>query len=124
MDIVQRRLTARSRSGRRWQGGEGTWPALWFLGTTVSTTNITSPDNVAPCNWPAVGSDEIDLVEIMKGSVTYYNPSVHSAGNSPECLIGPISDVSQNWHVYTTTWSAGTLAVYRGRRSAELHHQQ
>ncbi len=90
-------------------GGQGTWPALWFLGHNCQTTNITSADNVPPCNWPTLGSDEIDLVEIMKGSVTYYNPSVHSAGNSPECLIGPISDVSQNWHVYKTTWSAGNL---------------
>ena len=90
-------------------GGQGTWPALWFLGHNCQTTNITSADNVPPCNWPALGSDEIDLVEIMKGSVTYYNPQVHSAGNSPECLIGPLADVSQNWHVYKTTWSAGQL---------------
>ena len=90
-------------------GGQGTWPALWFLGHNCQTTNITTTDNVLPCNWPQVGSDEIDLVEIMKGSVTYYNPQVHSAGNSPECLIGPLADVSQNWHVYKTTWSAGSL---------------
>jgi hypothetical protein len=38
-------------------GGQGTWPAIWMLGSNCQTTNIQSADNSGACNWPQLGSE-------------------------------------------------------------------
>jgi beta-glucanase (GH16 family) len=89
-------------------GGQGTWPALWLLGANCQQSNISSPNNVPPCNWPQPGSDEIDMTEIMGGNLTGVNQQIHSSGNNPGCYA-QTSDVSQNWHVYTLVWQPGSV---------------
>jgi beta-glucanase (GH16 family) len=90
-------------------GGQGTWPAIWLLGANCQQTNVTTADNIPPCNWPQPGSDEIDIAEIMGGDLTHVNQTAHS-GSAVFQACGPgASDVSQNWHVYSIIWAPGSL---------------
>jgi beta-glucanase (GH16 family) len=89
-------------------GGKGTWPAIWFLGYNCQQTNVNSADNIPPCNWSAPGSDEIDFVEILGSDHTHVNQQIHSGSNNGGCSAS-VSDVSQNWHIYTLIWAPGSL---------------
>jgi beta-glucanase (GH16 family) len=88
-------------------GGQGTWPAVWLLGSNCQQTNVPSADNVPPCNWPEPGSDEIDIAEIY-GGLTTVHQSVYS-GSSFYTYAASTNDVSQNWHVYKLVWAPGSL---------------
>ena len=90
-------------------GGQGTWPTLWLLGTNCQQTNVVSPDNIPPCNWPQSGSDEIDMTEILSGNLTTVNQQIHSGSSNPGCGAGT-TDVSQNWHTYGLVWRPGSIA--------------
>jgi beta-glucanase (GH16 family) len=89
-------------------GGKGTWPALWLLGADCQQTNITTPDNISPCNWPATGSDEIDITEIKGGDLTHVNEVLITSAGTSGCRPAT-SDVSVNWHIYTLDWQPGSL---------------
>ncbi|GEM_PF-4284246 len=89
-------------------GGQGTWPALWLLGADCQQANITTADNVGTCNWPAPGSDEIDIAEIKGGNLTTVNQNLISNGTNTTCAP-TTSDVSQNWHTYDLIWQPGSL---------------
>jgi beta-glucanase (GH16 family) len=89
-------------------GGKGTWPSLWLLGTNCQQTNITTPNNVPPCNWPVTGSDEIDIAEVMLANLTHVNQQIHSNSANPGCTA-TTSDVSVNWHTYTLDWQPGKM---------------
>ena len=88
-------------------GGQGPWPALWLLGTDCQVSNQTGADNFGGCNWPAAGSDEIDIAEIL-GALTSVNEAIHNNQGSYRCTA-TTTDVSQNWHVYDLVWSPGKL---------------
>ena len=88
--------------------GGTTWPAIWLLGADCQQTNVTTADNVPPCNWPYPGSDEIDIAEVMGGNRTRINQQIHSSLGHPGCSAST-SDVSQNWHTYTLVWEPGKL---------------
>ena len=90
-------------------GGQGTWPALWFLGSNCQASNINSADNVAPCSWPNVGSDEIDMTEIKGGALTTVWQNVISGSSGFQTCKPTTSDVSQNWHTYGLVWAPGSL---------------
>ena len=92
----------------RMAGGQGPWPAIWFLGYNCQQSNVNSANNVPPCSWPDPGSDEIDFVEILSSDQTSVNQGIHSNGNNGRCSAA-VSDVSQNWHLYTLIWAAGSL---------------
>jgi beta-glucanase (GH16 family) len=86
----------------------GAWPALWLLGSACQTSNITNPDNVGTCDWPALGSEEIDMTEVW-GSRTSINQQIHSSLlGSPGCTA-TVSDAAQNWHTYDLVWEPGSL---------------
>ena len=89
-------------------GGRGTWPALWLLGADCQQTNITTPDNVGTCNWPAPGSDEVDIAETKGGNLTLVNEWLISNAGIKGCQA-PASDVSSNWHTYSLVWQPGSL---------------
>lgn len=88
--------------------GGTTWPAIWMLGANCQQTNITSPDNVPPCNWPSPGSDEIDITEILGSNQSQVNQQIHSSLGNPGCQVGA-SNVSLNWHTYDLVWRAGSV---------------
>ena len=90
-------------------GGKGTWPAIWLLGTDCQSPNWL--ENL--CSWPAPGSNEIDIAEILQSNLTNVNQQVHTenssgASENPGCTA-PASNVSQNWHTYTLVWAPGSL---------------
>jgi beta-glucanase (GH16 family) len=93
----------------RMAGGKGTWPAIWLLGADCESSNIGSADNVGTCNWPAAGSDEIDITEIKDSDPTVVHQNVISGNSGFQSCTPTVSDVSRNWHVYQLVWAPGSL---------------
>lgn len=82
--------------------GKGIWPALWMLGT-----NITS------VGWPACG--EIDIMELIGTYPSRVHSTMHwKAANGNHASMGaeynlPSGDFSQQFHVYSLIWKQDTL---------------
>ena len=82
--------------------GKGIWPALWMLGT-----NITS------VGWPACG--EIDIMELIGTFPNRVHSTLHwKAANGNATNMGsqfnlPSGDFSQQFHVYSLIWKQDTL---------------
>lgn len=79
--------------------GIGTWPAIWMLGSNVSTTP-----------WPACG--EIDIMEhrgreLNKIFSTLHHPN-HSGGNGDGSSV-TITNASTEFHRYALDWTAASL---------------
>ncbi|MDR6846256.1 family 16 glycosylhydrolase [Flavobacterium granuli] len=80
----------------------GTWPALWMLGSNISTVG-----------WPACG--EIDVMEHVGNQLnkifsTLHHPG-HSGGNG-DGLTKMISTATSEFHTYTVDWRAETIKFY------------
>ncbi len=85
--------------------GKGLWPAIWMLGSNISTTP-----------WPACG--EIDIMELLgQQPNTMYGTmhwgiagqgSTHIGGNY--ALSG--EDFSQKFHVFSIVWDATKIEWY------------
>jgi len=76
--------------------GEGTWPAIWMLGSNISSVS-----------WPACG--EIDIMEHWG----HNQGVVQSAMHTPSSFGGTINhgaqtlaDVSTAFHVYAVEWTS------------------
>ncbi|MFA5975837.1 MAG: family 16 glycosylhydrolase [Elusimicrobiota bacterium] len=91
-------------------GGQGAWPAIWLLGANCQAANP-SDTAIAPCQWPLPGSNEIDLTEINFQDMTtvWQNVFAPSYPVSEYSCLAPVSDVSQNWHTYSFTWTPNSL---------------
>ncbi|MBL0744615.1 family 16 glycosylhydrolase [Chryseolinea sp. Jin1] len=86
--------------------GKGIWPALWMLGSNVSTVS-----------WPKCG--EIDIMEMVgggNGDKTVYgtahwdNAGAHASyGNSKQLSSGIFSD---EFHVFSIVWTAQKITWY------------
>jgi beta-glucanase (GH16 family) len=83
--------------------GNGTWPAIWMLGT-----------NIGQVGWPACG--EIDIMEnvgfdplLVHGSVhtTAYN---HAIGTQKTASV-PVANPWEDFHVYAMEWFADHVDV-------------
>lgn len=75
--------------------GEGTWPAIWMLGSNISTVS-----------WPACG--EIDIMEHWGHNQGYVQSAMHtpsSYGNTTNHGGLTIEDVSTEFHVYEVYWT-------------------
>jgi hypothetical protein len=90
-------------------GGQGTWPAVWLLGSNCEATNVSSADNSGACNWPQPGSDEIDITEIKSANETAVWQNVISGNSGFQTCTPQTADVSKNFHVYQLIWAAGSL---------------
>lgn len=81
--------------------GAGVWPAIWMLGSNISTTP-----------WPACG--EIDIME-QKGSepnkiyATLHHPG-HSGANGDGSTV-TISNATTAFHKYSAEWSPSTIKI-------------
>jgi beta-glucanase (GH16 family) len=74
--------------------GEGTWPAIWMLGSNISTVS-----------WPACG--EIDIMEHWGHNQNIIQSALHnpsSYGDTKNHGSQTIDDVSTAFHVYTVEW--------------------
>ncbi len=75
--------------------GEGTWPAIWMLGSNIRTVS-----------WPACG--EIDIMEHWghnHGSVQSALHTPSSSGNTTNHGAQNLADVSTEFHVYAVEWN-------------------
>ncbi|SNR69646.1 glycoside hydrolase family 16 protein [Lutibacter flavus] len=74
--------------------GEGTWPAIWMLGSNIRTAG-----------WPACG--EIDIMEHWghnHGNVQSAMHTPSSFGNTTNHGAQYLADVSTQFHVYVVEW--------------------
>ena len=84
-------------------GDEGTWPALWLLGS-----------NIGAVGWPACG--EIDLME--EGTVTGFEnilSSLHwGTSDAPQDVMQSrkVSGSTTGFHEYSLDWRADHIAFY------------
>lgn len=79
--------------------GGGTWPAIWMLGSNISTVG-----------WPACG--EIDVMEHAgnrQGEVSSALHTPSSFGATTNTGKQTISDVSDEFHVYTVEWKRQSI---------------
>ncbi len=83
----------------RLPGGNGFWPALWFLGT-----NITS------VSWPGCG--EMDVMENDGAALTNVQGSLHSGSDETAIYTFANGDSVTNFHTYVLDWSTNSFLWY------------
>ncbi len=79
--------------------GVGTWPAIWLLGSNVSTIG-----------WPACG--EVDIMEHWGDNHGWVQSALHtpsSYGNTSNHGGQTIPDVSTAFHVYGLEWTSSEM---------------
>lgn len=85
--------------------GEGTWPAIWTLGSNITTVG-----------WPACG--EIDIMEHWGHNPTKVSSAIHtvacSGANNCDAAVGEttVSDFDTEFHVYSTVWTENEIRFY------------
>lgn len=85
--------------------GKGIWPALWMLGTNISSVG-----------WPACG--EIDIMELVgtfPGRVTgtmHWKPFTGSSMNRGDSYDLSSGDFSQQFHIFSIIWTQDNIKWY------------
>ena len=85
--------------------GNGLWPALWMLGSSISTEG-----------WPACG--EIDMMEYVSYDPNKVHFTIHSTANNhvdgTQASSGPIvlESAEEEFHTYGLLWSEEYLKFY------------
>lgn len=77
------------------QGG-GTWPAIWMLGSNITTVG-----------WPASG--EVDIMEHAGNRQGIIQSSLHTSssyGNTSNTGSQTLTDVSTAFHIYAVEWTS------------------
>jgi beta-glucanase (GH16 family) len=94
----------------KFTGGTGTWPAFWLLGTNCQSPQwLVNGADPAGCNWPAAGSQEIDIAEFNGSNPkTTVRENLITAAGTDQCLP-TVSDASAGFHVYSLTWTLSSL---------------
>lgn len=90
-------------------GGQGSWPAQWLLGADCQAANQGTVENTGGCNWPNPGSDEVDIAEFKSDGPSVDWQNVVSGNSGFKTCKPSVADASQNWHVYSFTWSTSSL---------------
>ena len=90
-------------------GGQGSWPAQWLLGARCQAANVTTDENVGGCNWPAPGSDEIDIAEFKSSGPGSVLQNVISGRSGFLTCTASVSPADANWHVYALTRTPGAV---------------
>jgi len=83
----------------RLPGGTGFWPALWFLGTNITTVG-----------WPGCG--EMDVTESSGGSPNFVQGSLHSGSDETAIYNFPAGDSVTNFHTYVLDWATNSFIWY------------
>jgi beta-glucanase (GH16 family) len=79
--------------------GVGCWPALWMLGT-----NITS------IGWPGCG--EVDVVENNGTNLLVVQGSLHSGSDETAVYNFTDGNSTTNFHIYTLDWTTNAFLYY------------
>ena len=82
--------------------GVGTWPAIWMLGSDISTAG-----------WPACG--EIDIMEHRGSELNKIFGTLHYPGRSGGNADGKtkvIANAATDFHIYSLDWSASSIRIY------------
>ncbi len=85
--------------------GNGIWPALWMLGSSIQTTG-----------WPACG--EIDIMEYVSFEPNQAHFSIHSLANNhkdgTQVTSGPVilETIEEEFHNYGILWTNKYLKFY------------
>jgi len=91
--------------------GNGTWPAIWTLGKNVTEDGAYwQTQGFGTTSWPACG--EIDILEHGLGAVNHTSSALHtpsSSGNTVNTASQVISDVANNFHIYSVNWSPNQI---------------
>ncbi len=80
-------------------GSGGTWPAIWMLGSNISSRG-----------WPACG--EIDIMEQTGDDKRDISSALHtpsSSGNTMNKGNQTINDATDEFHVYTVEWKRKSI---------------
>ncbi|MFK7972872.1 MAG: family 16 glycosylhydrolase [Bacteroidia bacterium] len=91
--------------------GAGTWPAIWTLGKNINEDGgYWDNQGFGTEGWPACG--EIDIMEHGLGAVNKPSSAIHtpsSSGNTVNTSSLAISDVTENFHIYSVNWSPNQI---------------
>ncbi len=85
--------------------GNGLWPALWMLGSSIHTAG-----------WPECG--EIDIMEYVSFEPNYTHFSIHSVANNhkdgTQVTSGPVllETIEEEFHNYGILWTDKYLKFY------------
>jgi len=85
--------------------GNGIWPALWMLGSSIQTAG-----------WPACG--EIDIMEYVSFEPNQTHFSIHSLANNhkdgTQITSGPVilETIEEEFHNYGILWTNKYLKFY------------
>ena len=85
---------------------DGTWPAIWTLGKNINEDGAYWDPSFGTVGWPACG--EIDIMEHGLSTVNHVTSALHTPccnGGNPNSLGIDISDVENNYHLYSVNWS-------------------
>lgn len=80
--------------------GQGTWPAIWMLGSNFPTAG-----------WPACG--EIDIMEHVGKDPGVVHSSIHnnaSSGATVNTDKMTVADATTEFHVYSVNWSPNQIS--------------
>ncbi len=91
--------------------GEGTWPAIWTLGKSITEKGAYWEQNgYGTTNWPQCG--EIDIMEHWGDNQNFIQSATHtpsSFGNTTNVGGQTINTVSEAFHIYTLEWTEDKL---------------
>lgn len=92
--------------------GNGTWPAIWTLGKNINEDGGFWDSSFGTTGWPACG--EIDIMEHGLGTVNHTSSALHTPcqdcfGNTKNTVSQEISDVANNFHIYSVIWSPNQM---------------
>ncbi len=91
--------------------GDGTWPAIWTLGKNINEDGAYwDNQGFGSVSWPACG--EIDIMEHGLGPINHTSSALHtpsSFANTINKASQEISDVADNFHIYSVNWSPNQI---------------
>jgi len=81
-------------------GGGGTWPAIWMLGSNITTVG-----------WPKCG--EMDIMEYVGNNPGTVQSAIHtpsSSGNTVNVKSNSIENETTEFHIYSVIWSGDQIS--------------